>query len=450
MDIEGNHTTADVKLPPEEVSESLRAEMQEMVNHEAFRNPVKFMPDTHGGLGPQAIVGFSMPLGDRVVPNTVGGDIGCGMTAVELADIDLDEPNFSQLDDVIRTAVPMGFGEVHDTPKYEFEQCYPWEDANEKLRHLFEYLEISNREFDEETFDGAYFQQLCRRVGIDQGYAERSFGTLGSGNHFVEVAESERDGSTWIVVHSGSRNLGQKVAAYWQDRATEFRDGDVKWEEMTDEQTEHALPDGSPDWEKIRENYDGDDIRVLGESIKQFAPDTDRNKDLDYLDGEEMYGYLRDMIFAQEYAAANRYYMTRAVADCLDAVIREVINSPHNYVDFEDGVIRKGSTRALENETFVVPMNMKDGTLVCRGKGNPDWNRSAPHGAGRLGGRRWAKEQFDADSVHEELKDNGIYTTNVPGDEVPQAYKATDLIEQQIQPTAEIIDRLTPAMNFKA
>jgi RNA-splicing ligase RtcB len=142
--------------------------------------------------------------------------------------------------------------------------------------------------------------------------------------------------------------------------------------------------------------------------------------------------------------------MLEEVVDTLNAEIFDTINSPHNYVDFEDGVIRKGSTRAQKNENFVIPMNMEDGTLVCRGKGNPEWNYSAPHGAGRLGSRGWAHDEFDADEVRQRMYDNGTYSTNVPTDEVPEAYKETQLIEEQITPTAVIFDRIIPKINFKA
>ena len=156
------------------------------------------------------------------------------------------------------------------------------------------------------------------------------------------------------------------------------------------------------------------------------------------------------MIFAQVYATHNRMMILREVRDTLNASFVRYINSPHNYVDFRDGVIRKGSTRAGDGQKFVVPLNMEDGTLVCVGKGNDEWNNSAPHGAGRLGSRGWAHEQFDADEARKRMYDNGTYSANVPGDEVPEAYKETQLIEEQIQPTAEVVDRLVPKMNFKS
>jgi tRNA-splicing ligase RtcB len=163
-----------------------------------------------------------------------------------------------------------------------------------------------------------------------------------------------------------------------------------------------------------------------------------------------MFDYLRDMIFTQHYASHNRKMMVEEVAETLNAQMTEYINSPHNYIDFDSGMIRKGSTRAITGERFVIPMNMEDGTLVCRGKGNPEWNQSAPHGAGRLGSRGWAHEQFDADEARQRMYENGTYSANVPGDEVPEAYKETQLIEREIEPTAEVIDRLVPKMNFKS
>lgn len=414
------------------------------------------MPDAHGGLGPHAIVGFSMRLGDRVIPNTVGGDIGCGMTAVKIdkTDIDFDEiDDLREVNEEVRDRVPMGTGRVNDRSDEDFEWLYPWPHANVNFQMMFKHLhggDLAERTFEAHKFDMDYFEDLCDRVGISESYAKNSLGSLGSGNHFIEVAESEDDGSIWIVVHSGSRNLGQKVAGYHQDAATEERENEIAWDDMTPEQREYTMSDGSPNWEKIKRAFDGEKIQELGDEIEEHSSDSNRNTNLDYLKGAEMFGYLKDMVFAQEYASENRRLMAREVAASLNAEIVDKINSPHNYVDFHDGVIRKGSTRAGSGETFVIPMNMEDGTLVCRGKGNPEWNNSAPHGAGRLGSRGWAHEQFDADEARKRMYDNGTYSANVPGDEVPEAYKETELIERQIELTAQVVDRLKPVMNFKS
>lgn len=452
MEIKGEHTTADVKLPDSEIEDSLKGEMKEMVDHEAFTNPVKFMPDTHGGLGPHAIVGFSMEMGDRIIPNTVGGDIGCGMTAVKLEDVD---GNFDEIADLrainkeVRERIPMGTGRVNDRSKDSFEELYPWTLANMTLRNMLDFLHGDYQSYEAHKFDTEYFEDLCREVGISEKYAKDSLGSLGGGNHFIEVSVS-LDGSVWVVVHSGSRNLGQKVCSYHQERATELRNSEDGLDEMNAQERRYALSDGSPNWEKIKRAFDGEKIAELGDAIAAYGSDDNRNTKLDYLEGVEKFSYLKDMVFTQEYASDNRRIMAQEVANTLNASIVDTINSPHNYVDFHDGVIRKGSTRASEDETFVVPMNMEDGTLVCRGKGNPNWNYSAPHGAGRLGSRGWAHEEFDADEARKRMYDNGTYSANVPGDEVPEAYKETELIEEQIKPTAEVVDRLVPKMNFKA
>jgi tRNA-splicing ligase RtcB len=455
MIIEGEHTTAEVKLPEEHIEDSLIEEMQEMVDHEAFQNPVKFMPDTHGGLGPHAIVGFSMPLNERVIPNTVGGDIGCGMTAVKLEGVEADFDNIDTLravNEEVRERVPMGTGRVNDRSDETMEWLYPWPHANVSLRMMFKTLDeeiIGQRSYRDYGFDMEYFEDLCERVGISEKYAKDSLGSLGSGNHFIEIAESENDGSLWVVVHSGSRNLGQKVKSYHQDDATFQRSRVRRWE-MPDDLKNYVMSDGSPHWEKIKQDYDGEKIAEMGEKIESYSGDSGRNTKLDYLEGSEMFDYLRDMIFTQHYASHNRKMMVEEVAETLNAQMTEYINSPHNYIDFDSGMIRKGSTRAITGERFVIPMNMEDGTLVCRGKGNPEWNQSAPHGAGRLGSRGWAHEQFDADEARKRMYENGTYSANVPGDEVPEAYKETKLIEREIEPTAEVIDRLVPKMNFKA
>ncbi|QIR31210.1 tRNA splicing ligase [Halorubrum virus Serpecor1] len=453
MIVEGNSTTAEVHLPEEEVEDGLRDEIQEMVDHEAFQNPVKFMPDCHGGLGPACIVGFSMPLTDRVIPKTVGGDIGCGMTAARLdvstADHPSDIDDFREVNKEVRDRIPMGTGRAHKEPPVELEWSFPWWKVNEKLLYFYDAMDFDYENRDEGMFRPDYFEKMCKRVGISKRYALRSLGTLGSGNHFIEIAESELSGDLWVVVHSGSRNLGQKVAAYWQAKATEHRDADVKWGEMGERLKHYTNRDGSPDWEKIRLYNDGEEIERIGSEIESYSPDADRNKDLDYLEGREAYGYYYDMMLAQTYASFNRLLMIQEVAETLDASINKFLDSPHNYVDFEDMVIRKGSTRAQDGELFAIPMNMEDGTLLCQGRGNPDYNYSAPHGAGRLGSRGWAHEQFDADATRKRMYDNGTYSAVVPGDEVPEAYKPMELIEENLEPTARVVDRLKPVMNFK-
>ena len=455
IEIDGEYTTAEVKIPKEHVEKSLQEEIQEQVDNKAFQNRIVYMPDCHGGLGPQAIVGFSMPLGNRIIPNSVGGDIGCGMTAVRIDDVDVDFDDIDDLRDInsqTRSNIPMGTGRVNDHDE-EFEELYPWSHANNTLKKLHNFLsseQVGEHDYTEEKFDIEYFEDLCEKVGISEKYAKDSLASLGSGNHFIEISESQDNGSLWIVAHSGSRNLGQQVASFHQEKAIEKRESEVDWEAMSEEQKAYANADGSPNWKQIRQDFNGNEIEELGNEIESFSPNNNRNTDLDYLEGEEMYNYLRDMIFTQEYATHNRKMMAEYLADILGSTIREYINSPHNYVDFEDGIIRKGSTRSGEGEKFVVPMNMEDGTLLCRGKGNPDWHNSAPHGSGRLGSRGWARSEFDADEVRKRMYENGTYSAHVPGDEVPEAYKKTELIEKQIKPTAEVLDRLVPQMNFKA
>jgi len=456
MIIKGEHTTADVKLPQSEIEDGLIEEMQEQVDNEAFQNPIKYMPDCHGGLGPHAIVGFSMGLGDRIIPNSVGGDIGCGMMAAKVigSKVDFDDiDDLRRVNEDVRDRVPMGTGRVNDRSDEDFSELYSWWCANLSLDKLHKYLtdsQLGERRFEDERFDIEYFEDLCERVGISESYAKDSLGSLGGGNHFIEVAEGEEDGSLWIVVHSGSRNLGQRVCSYHQENATFERENEIAWGEMRDEIKRYVMSDGSPDWEKIKEQFEGEKIAEIGDEIDSHTSDSNRNTKLDYLEGPEMYDYLKDMVFAQEYASDNRLFMVDEVATALGGEVSEIINSPHNYVDFRSGTIHKGSTRAASGERFVIPMNMEDGTLLCRGKGNPEWNQSAPHGAGRLGSRGWAHEQFDGDEVRKRMYDGGTYSANVPTDEVPEAYKDTALIEEQIKPTAKVVDRLVPVMNFKA
>ncbi|WP_330630712.1 RtcB family protein [Halocatena halophila] len=286
-----------------------------------------------------------------------------------------------------------------------------------------------------------YYNNLLDRVGYDEKRANQSLGTLGGGNHFIEVAQSETTGDYWLVVHSGSRGLGLSIAQYWQNRATDIMDEKAAVE---------------IDYEAIRENFDGEDIKHEINRRKVEGPDQDRNTDLDYLEGEEMDGYLADMVFAQWYAMKNRKMILDSISTELDTfeegvIGKSIISSTHNYIDFDDMVIRKGAIQAHENQKAVIPFNMRDGTLLVEGKGNPDWNNSAPHGAGRIMSRTRAFNELSAGEFAREM--DGIFSTSVGKetlDESPMAYKSTEVIEEAIEPTATIVDRLKPVLNCKA
>lgn len=428
FDIEGEQTSARVFLEEGLLGQAAHEQLRTLVDHDAFRNPVSVMSDAHWGKG--SVIGFTMELGERVVPNTIGVDIGCGLYAVNVG------PELAvsgeELDRAVRSRVPMG-SSVRSKRAYDMAE-FPWQGANAVLER---FEESYGRDLGFDGYDQSYFTDLCHRVGMDDGRAIDSIGTLGGGNHFIEFARSTQTGDVWIIIHSGSRGLGYEIATHWQEQATECMDT--------------RGVDVEAELQRIREAYEGEEIGRRIEAFHDQLADHDRNETLDYLDGEEANGYFVDMIFAQQYAAENRREMARQIRSILDASLEDEIESVHNYIDFRDLVIRKGATRAYEDERFLVPFNMRDGTLICEGKSNPDWNWSGPHGAGRVMSRREAAQEVNLDTFRETMA--GVFSTSVNSDtldEAPQAYKDARLIERSIEPTARITDRLDVLHNIKA
>lgn len=253
------------------------------------------------------------------------------------------------------------------------------------------------------------------------------------GNHFIEIGRSAITGDIWITVHTGSRNLGKKICEYWQGVASKRGIFNIK-DEI--DRIKKLYP--KSEWEKSIQN-----VRNLAKGFIK--------SDLDYLDGDNKSGYLRDMVVAQEYAELNRYVIMKDIMNILG--IKEgidCIETVHNYIDFKDNIIRKGSIRSYVGERMIIPFNMQAGILVCEGKSNPDWNYSAPHGAGRVLSRSKAKEMVDLEAFKETMK--GVFSTSVGKetlDESPFAYKDSKMIEEAIQPTADIVDRIIPIHNMK-
>lgn len=425
------------------------------------------------------MIGFTMEMGDRICPNTVGCDIGCGMTAFNIGNPDRlvnnldDEEALEEIDEEIREHVPMGRSTFSDTPvdqDFHLINDFPWEICEAKLEVLNENWD--GEEIESPEYGGEYFKDLCEKVEYDSGRAIFSFGTLGGGNHFVEISRSEETGSYWVVVHSGSRGIGYSIADYWQDKATEktFERNsivEIPEDEIKYFDCEAGLVDKTPDGtgslyvkpselsinrEAVLEDYDGEAIEGKFGQLKSYMNAGKQDSSpLDYLEGEERHGYLVDMIFAQTYAAYSRNKMCESVADVLDAKILDQIQSTHNYIDFQDLTIRKGATRVHDGERGVIPFNMADGAIIVRGKGNDEWNRSAPHGAGRRGSRTWAFDEFSVDEFEESME--GVFSTSVNEDtldEAPMAYKDKNVVLERIEETAEIVDTLTPVMNLKA
>jgi RNA-splicing ligase RtcB len=463
--IDGEYNTATVMTT--DFDDYCKDQIQEMVNSESFIKAIDgpnastdgniaIMPDTHGGAG--SVIGFTMPFNERIVPNTVGVDIGCGMYAVRLSSMGDLEPE--ELDERIRNAVPMGRN-VHSRGPYHMRDDFPYKTCNNVIRGYAQKrtdgpTDSIYRFLDAGGYSIEYVQNLCERVDYDFTRLIDSIGTLGGGNHFIEFCQSEKTGDYWCLIHSGSRGIGLTIAKHWQQKANDSMTMYFSTDDIPDKYQRYLKDNWKPNAEAIREDFDGTEIAQMFDQMSQiideYGPSSDtRNTDLDYLVGEQSAGYFIDMLFAQRYASQSRKLMAQLVADTLGVEIKEEIESVHNYMDFEDGIVRKGATRAHEGERAIIPLNMADGTLVVEGKGNPEWNFSAPHGAGREMSRREAHRTLSLDDFEDRLGD--IQNFNSPEeilDEAPMAYKDQETIESVIGETAEIVDRWSVVHNLKA
>ena len=392
---------------------------------------IRIMPDVHAGTG--CVIGFTADLGERVIPSIVGVDIGCGMLTVELGKGPID---LARLDQVVCQFVPAG-SQVHETPAAEFP----------RLKELLIYDKLRNLP-----------------------WIENSLGTLGGGNHFIEV-DADDEGMHYLVIHTGSRNLGKQVAEYYQDVAVQ-----EQCRAMIDEykamgryqELEYAVQDFHASISRqalnqelrrklIAEYKAAGRTAELSHALEEFNIRTAEKhlpRELCYVTGENRDAYLHDMNICQEYAAMNR----RIIADrILKHLLGRGIDTfrsfqtIHNYIDHETNIIRKGAVSAKKGEQLLIPINMRDGSLLCIGKGNPEWNCSAPHGAGRLFSRGAARNNFTVEAYAKEM--SGIYTTSVSEDtldECPMAYKPMDSIVANVAPTVEIVKVIRPVYNFKA
>jgi RNA-splicing ligase RtcB len=384
----------------DKIDASTTQQIYEFLNHEAFTNPIAIMPDTHAGAG--AVIGFTMQLGDKVIPNVIGVDINCGMTAMNFGPNLFNRLNRQEFDYEIRQLIPFGTNVRGDKQwllgKNQLVKMY--KEMTAKVREFtMKFNKVTGRsalriDYGFPEINDAWFQKKCEDIGMDYKRAIASIGTLGSGNHFIEAGVAQLHSKDyWVTVHSGSRQFGLKVAKYHQKKA--------------------------------------------GKGA------------LAYLEGEDMFNYLIDMVVAGHYAHWNREYMCYFIWTTLDREMKESIETVHNFIDFDDFIIRKGAVASYEGRKMIIPFNMQDGLLICEGKSNAEWNYSAPHGAGRLGSRRWAKETLSKKDAEKAMKDADIYCSKLPLDECKGAYKDPATIEKYIAPTADIIERIKPVLAMK-
>lgn len=442
LEINGKHTTALVYV--EEIDEATLEQIHQIVNHIAFTNPIRIMPDTHAGAS-NSVIGFTMELADKIIPNTVGVDIGCGMNSVCI-NTKKQNLDFEKIDKKIRQIIPVGNDNaVQKKSLINFERQFWYNKATEKLyTFITKYNKKFNTKFSTLDYNYSWFEKMCKRINADNRYIEQSLGSLGGGNHFIEIGESNIDKSIWLTIHSGSRNLGTKIANYHSNIAKKDCGLDIeKFEKEFDTIKKELI-------NLKQENLIFDKKHEL--TKKHSKSESKFPVSMSFLTGENMFNYFVDMIFAQVYAEMNRYLMIDLITKSLDFEIIDKIESIHNYIDFDDMIIRKGAISAYKNQRIIIPFNMADGILICKGKSNEAWNYSAPHGAGRLMSRSKAKEEISLQDFEKIMSEKNIFSTSVKLstlDEAPQAYKNADIIEKAITPTAEILFKIKPLYNLK-
>ncbi|MDY5333126.1 MAG: RtcB family protein [Porcincola intestinalis] len=359
---------------------------------------IRIMPDVHAGKG--CTIGTTMTIVDKAVPNIVGVDIGCGMYTVALGAVDID---FEKLDEAAHY-IPSGM--------------HIWEGRQER-------------------FD---LQELrCYRSLKNTKWLERSIGTLGGGNHFIEVDEAS-DGRKYLVIHSGSRNLGKQVAELYQQLAIDLNKGKETYFQQRDEIIR-----------TYKEQGRRKEIQAALEKISWNKRETTIPEDLCFLYGSYLEDYLHDVEICQRFAKRNREKMAEIILQRCGMTGGEAFHTIHNYIDTEEMILRKGAIAAYKGEKVLIPINMRDGSVLAVGRGNPEWNDSAPHGAGRVMSRMKAKGTLTMDEYRRSMQ--GIYTTSVCEstlDEAPMAYKSLADIIDVIKETVDVIDVMKPVYNFKA
>lgn len=412
-----------LKIFTENIEQEAIDQINQLLEQDAFKDSkIRIMPDVHAGKG--CVIGFTGDLGDKVIPNIVGVDIGCGMLCVNLGKQNI---NLEEFDKIVRGVVPSG-REVHKERLIKFDE----------LKDL-----------------------KCYRELKDTKRLERSLGTLGGGNHFIEI-DVDEEGNKYLVIHTGSRNLGKQVAEYYQELANQlcnYNIGEYKEKQQNIIKT-------------YKEQGRKQEIQsALEELKKEYQINYNKiPKDLAYLEGKYREDYLHDMKICQKIAKLNRLEIAyRIVTWCFSMTVlerlgewhsmppilcesmNETFDTIHNYISFEDNIVRKGAISARKGEKVLIPMNMKDGCIIGIGKGNDDWNQSAPHGAGRIMSRMKAKETFNLKEFQDSM--NGIYTTSVNEntiDEAPFVYKPMQEIIDNIKDTVDIVKIIKPIYNFKA
>jgi len=403
-ELKGKYTNA--KVYSDTVEFSCIEQIKSMIDSPAFTTPVRIMPDTHAGKG--SVIGFTMSLADKVVPNTIGVDIGCGIYAYKIKNKEnIEGKLWEDIDSSIRKAVPLGFN---------YRESY----------------EETIEEIENKMACQGKLGPLLSKIGIAESKALAQLGSLGGGNHFIEIAESNKDKSIWLLIHTGSRNVGKRVCDYHQERA-------IANIEIQRQAVINYIIETTPEQERdsaLKKAKEADIFNVPKEQC--------------WLEGKQKEEYVQDMYVAQKFAHVNKRMIKDEICSALGLEVEEYIETVHNFIDPRDNVIRKGAISAHKGEKVVIPFNMRDGSILAVGKGNEEWNNSAPHGAGRLMARGVAKRSLKLEDFRETMKD--VWSTSVNSDtldESPFAYKPKEEIEEAVSETVEVYDYLVPLYNLK-
>lgn len=405
----------DIKIFTDNIEQEALDQIKELLKVGVFDGcKIRIQSDVHAGAG--CVIGFTSEMKDKVIPYVIGVDISCAILVHKLS----SKPDSRQLQDIIEAYIPFGCEVrkdwVHIKPAY---QKY-----RKKASELIEKLK-------------------CKKELRNIGRLADSVGSLGGGNHFIEVDKDSAD-NYYLVIHSGSRNLGKQVAEHYQNLAIKTLAGNTK------EELNSAVKELTKRYKEAgRKKEISQALRKLKEEFEKKRPTIP--KDLCWLEGKNMEDYLNDVSVCQEFAHLNRELMAFIILDKLKIESIDSFETIHNYIDLKYKIVRKGAVSAREGERLIIPMNMRDGSLICIGKGNEDWNCSAPHGAGRLMSRSKARELLDLKEVKESMK--GIDTWSLNNrtiDEAPQAYKPMEEIIENIKDTVEIVEIIKPVYNFKA
>lgn len=423
MEIIGKYGTAIVYN--EYVEQEAISQIYGLLNHPAAENAhIRVMSDVHSGAG--CVIGYTARLNSKIIPNLIGVDIGCSVFGYNLGRKHEIHSAYDKLDIFIRKNIPFGSGKVCDAVDDEF------------LDKIFPFL--GTKEYTDWIKFKSELNSVSKVTGQNAEYVYSSIGSLGSGNHFISI-EMDNEDNLWLLVHSGSRNFGTRIAEYHQ---TVAEDSNLL---ISKEELERQI-------EEIRKTKKGKNIEYAIQELKR-ANKKRSSSGLEYLEGDSADAYIHDMKVAQLYSRLNRlamvYKIVRFYKQNYDT--ERVVETIHNYINFNDNIIRKGAVSAHAGEMLLIPMNMEYGTLLCRGLGNEEWNYSAPHGAGRLMSRSKAKNTISLEKYQETMRKSGVWSSCVNKgtiDESPQAYKNPDEIIRYIEPTVDIITRLKTQYNFKA